>query len=206
GGAGTTGAAGTAAAGTTGAAGRAGGAGTTGAAGTGAAGRGAAGTTGAAGTAAAGTTGAAGTGAAGTMVPTGPLTRIDAAGTAAGGWAADANFVGGRAGQVTTAAIDTSGVTNPAPQTVYQTTRIGTFTYTVPGYMANTMHTARIHFCETYWPPVGDTMGGVNRRTCNVSINGKQVLMNYDIFMKAGAKNMAVVAASTEPANGAGQY
>src|SRR5205085_16309 len=108
------------------------------------------------------TTGAAGS--------TGPLTRIDSAGTANGGWVADVDFTGGRNGQPGTAAIDVTGVTNPAPQSVYQTTRIGSFTYTVPGYTGT--HSVRLHFCETYWPVPPDTVGP-GHRTCNVSINGQ---------------------------------
>jgi hypothetical protein len=103
--------------------------------------------------------------------------------------------------------VDRSGVTNPAPEAVYQTTRIGAFTYTVPGYTAGSMHAVRIHWAETYFPPAGDTMGGANRRLCNVTINGKMVLTNYDIFVKAGnAKMKAVVEQFTEAANAQGQY
>jgi hypothetical protein len=147
----------------------------------------------------AGTTGAAGT--------TGPVIKIDSAGTAMAPWVADVDFTGGNNGQVNNGAVDVTGVTNPATQTVYQTTRIGVnFSYTVPGYPANSNQTVRLHFCETYFPPPGDTMGGANRRTCNVTINGKQVLTNYDIFAKAGAKMKAVVEQFNEPANAQGQF
>jgi hypothetical protein len=201
--AGTTGQAGTtAAAGTSGAAGTRAAAGTTGSAGTTAA----AGTTGTAGTsAAAGTSGAAGTGAAGTAASTGPTTRIDSNGTAAGGWSADVNVTGGNGGLTNNDPVNVTGVANAAPQTVYQTTRIGSFTYTIPGFTGP--HTVRLHFCETYFPQGADTVASaIGKRKCNVSINGKQVLPNYDIIMKSGAKMKAVVEQFTEPPNAQGQY
>jgi hypothetical protein len=93
---------------------------------------------------------------------------------------------------------------NAAPQTVYQTTLIGNgFSYTIPGYTGS--HTVRLHFCETYFPPAGDTMGGVGRRTCNVAINGTMVLTNYDIFAKVG-KDKADVESFTATANASGQF
>jgi hypothetical protein len=138
--------------------------------------------------------------------PTGPAIKIDCNGTASGGWVADIDFVGGNAAQTNAGAVDTSGVTNPAPETVYQTTRIGAFTYTLPGPYTG-LHTVRIHWAETYFPPAGDPTGGANRRLCNVSINGTMVLTNYDIFVKAGnAKMKAVVEQFTVPPNAQGQY
>jgi hypothetical protein len=213
--AGVSGAAGIGAAGTMGTAGMMGMAGTMGTAGMGGAGgkggaggmgvAGGAGGMGGAGGAGGVAGGAAGAGGAGgTPLPT---LRIDAAGTANPPWLADVDFVGGNPGQTVAGAIDVTGVTNPAPQTVYLTTRIGGFTYTIPNYTANSMHTVRIHMCETYFPPPGDTMGGANRRLCNITINGAAVLPNYDIFVKAGnAKMKAVVEQFSIAANGTGQY
>ena len=59
--------------------------------------------------------------------------QISAGGPATGTWLADKDFTGG-ATSATTNAISTSGVTNPAPQSVYQHNRYGNFTYTIPGY------------------------------------------------------------------------
>jgi hypothetical protein len=150
--------------------------------------------------------GTAGAGMAGAGGTTGPVIKIDSAGPAAAPWAADVDFAGGNNGQVNTGAVDLTGVTNPAPAAVYQTTRIGvTFSYTVPGYPANSMQLVRLHFCETYFPPPGDTMGGAGRRTCNVSINGNMVLTNFDIFAKVG-KMKADVEQFTQTANAQGQF
>src|SRR5450432_3989056 len=183
-------------AGTTGTAG-AGGAGGMGTAGmVGTAGMGGAGGKAGAGGATAGAGGAGGAGgAAGTGGAGGaplPTLRIDSA-----SMTANAPFAG---------AIDVTAA-NAAPQAVYQTTRIGAFSYTIPGYTANSMHTVRLHFAETYFPPAGDTMGGAGRRICNVTINGAAVLTGYDIFVKAGnAKMKAVVETFSLAANGTGQY
>lgn len=203
---GTAGAAGTAGTGANSAAGSTGTAGTTDAGATAGAGTtSAAGTTGTAGTTgatrisgSAGVTGAAGTG---------PVFKIDAGGTiSVADFVADTDFTGGMASSHLNT-IDTSGVANPAPAVVYQTshTGVGVFTYTIPGYVANSGHTIRLHFCETYFPVPPATIGP-GQRTCDISINGKTVLANYDIFVKAGAKNKAVVEQFRENASGAGQF
>jgi hypothetical protein len=58
--------------------------------------------------------------------------------------------VGGTAA-ATTNIIDTSGLTNPAPQVVYQSERYGNMTYTLPGLAVGVSHRVRLHFAETYW-------------------------------------------------------
>jgi hypothetical protein len=75
---------------------------------------------------------------------------IDSGGGAAGSFLADTDVSGGST-YSTTAAIDTSGVTNPAPQAVYQTERYGNFTYTIPGLTPGASYTVRLHFAEIYW-------------------------------------------------------
>jgi hypothetical protein len=206
--AGATGGAGkTGAAGSNGAAGKAGSAGTTGAAGaTGVAGStGAAGSSGAAGMAGAGgATGAAG--ASGAAGVSGPTIKINAGTTAVvPPFVADMDFTNGGLNAPTTSAIDLSAVTNPAPEAVYQTARIGGFTYTIPGYAPGSSHTVRLHFCETYFPPAGQTVG-TGQRVCNISLNGTLVLSAYDIFAKAGGKNKAVIEQFTAPADTNGDY
>jgi hypothetical protein len=216
--------AGAGAAGASGSAGAGGRAGTSGAAGSGAAGAagsGAAGAAAGAGVAgsgaagaAAGASGAAGAAGApvvvdagvdtGPVVPTGPVIKINAGGPAVGTFVADKDFTGGTT--VTHAnTIDLSGVTDPAPEAVYQSAHNGNFSYTIPGYTAGTSHTVRLHFCETYFPAT-TAMVGTGQRVCNVSINGAAVLTAYDIFAKAGGKNIAVVEESTRAADSGGNY
>jgi len=124
--------------------------------------------------------------------------QINSGGPAVSPFVADEDFAGG--GTISHAnTIDLSSVTNPAPMAVYQTGRDGNFTYTIPGFAANSSHTVRLHFAETYWGTAGS-------RTFNVTINGTQVLMNFDIFATAGAKNKAVIEQFAEPANSSGQF
>src|ERR1700722_5866642 len=65
---------------------------------------------------------------------------ISAGGPAAAPFVADEAFTGG-APAPTTNAITTAGVTNPAPQSVYQHNRYGNFTYTIPGLTAGASYT-----------------------------------------------------------------
>ena len=123
---------------------------------------------------------------------------INAGGNAEGSFAADEDYSGGTSSS-TTATISTTGVTNPAPEAVYQTERFGNFTYTVPGFAAGSTHTVRLHFAEFYWTSTG-------QRIFNVSINGTTVLSNFDIVAAAGGADKAIVEQFTEAANSSGQY
>ena len=122
--------------------------------------------------------------------------QISAGGPATGTWVADKDFTGGATAAVTNA-ISTTGVTNPAPQSVYQHNRYGNFTYAIPGFTAGTSYTIRLHFAEEYWTTAGS-------RTFNVLIDGTQVLTNFDIFATAGGEYKAVVEQFTAvaPTNG----
>jgi hypothetical protein len=122
--------------------------------------------------------------------------QINAGGAAASPFSADTDFSGGTTTS-TGNTIDTSGVTNPAPQAVYQSNRYGNFTYTIPALTASAAYTVRLHFAETYWTQAG-------QRTFNVSINGQQVLTNFDILATAGAANKAVVEQFSATADSSG--
>jgi beta-glucanase (GH16 family) len=126
-----------------------------------------------------------------------PASAINAGGSAQGNFATDADFAGGTASS-STKTISTSGVTNPAPQAVYQTERFGNFTYTIPGFAAGSSHTVRLHFAEFYWTNTG-------QRVFNVSINGTQVLTDFDIVAAAGGPLKAVIEQFTTTANASGQ-
>jgi hypothetical protein len=130
--------------------------------------------------------------------PTASGIQIDCGGPAVIPFIADTDFAGG--GTINHAnTINLSGVANPAPMPVYQTARIGNFTYTVSGFNPGSIHTVRLHFAETFFSTTGS-------RTFNVSINGTSVLTNFDIVSAAGAKNMAVVEQFTQPASSTGHY
>jgi malectin (di-glucose binding ER protein) len=121
---------------------------------------------------------------------------ISAGGPAAAPFVADEDFAGG-ATAASTNAITTTGVTNPAPQSVYQHNRYGNFTYTVPGLTAGASYTVRLDFAEEYWTTAGS-------RTFNVLINGSQVLTNFDIFATAGGEFKAAAESFTATASSAG--
>jgi len=122
---------------------------------------------------------------------------LNAGGTAVGAFAGDGDFSGGTTDS-TTAAINTSGVTNPAPQAVYQSERYGNFTYTATDLMPGATYTVRLHFAEIYWDAAG-------QRLFNVQINGKQVLTKFDIFARAGGKDKAIVRQFTATADASGR-
>ncbi len=111
---------------------------------------------------------------------------------------ADSNVTGGTQAAPVTTTIDTSGVASPAPQGVYQTERYGNFTYTFTGLTSGLLYKLRLHFAETYWTAVG-------QRRFNVSINGFQVLTNFDIIAAAGAANKANIQEFSVLPNGSGQ-
>jgi beta-glucanase (GH16 family) len=110
---------------------------------------------------------------------------VNSGGSATGQFVADA-YVSGGTTSSSTATIDTSAVTAPAPQAVYQTERYGNFTYTFTGLTSGLSYKVRLHFAEYYWTAVG-------QRVFNVFINGTQVLTNFDIIATAGAANKATI-------------
>jgi hypothetical protein len=95
--------------------------------------------------------------------------------------------------------IDLSHVTNPAPMAVYQSARIGNFSYTLPGFTPGTNYMIRLHFAETYFTTAGS-------RVFSVSINGVQVLTDFDIVAASGGINIAIIEQFLEPANASGDF
>src|SRR4029079_9138382 len=101
--------------------------------------------------------------------------QIDTGSTsAAAPFVADRYSTGGTTRTVTNT-ITTSGVTNAAPQAVYQSERSGTSTYTIPSLPAAATYTVRLHFAELFQTASG-------KRVFNVLINGTTVLSHFDIF------------------------
>jgi len=121
---------------------------------------------------------------------------INAGGGAAGSFVGDTDYQGGSR-YSTSHAIDTTGVSNPAPQSVYQSERYGNFTYTIPNFTPGASYTVRLDFAEIYWNQAG-------RRLFNVKINGSQVLTNFDVFATAGGKFKAIAEQFTAIADASG--
>jgi Malectin domain/PQQ-like domain len=131
----------------------------------------------------------------GNDLPTG--IRINAGGVAAGAFLSDVDYVGGSTSSVAKAVI-TTGVNNPAPQSVYQSDRFGKATYTIPNLNPGQQYVVRLHFAETYFNTTG-------ARIFNVAINGTTVLQNFDIVATAGTSFTAVVKEFQVVANNSGQ-
>jgi hypothetical protein len=123
---------------------------------------------------------------------------IDVGGKATGSWLADTAFSGGSS-SVSTSNVNTSRVTNPAPQGVYQTNRNGTrLTAVITNLTPLAAYTVRLHFAELFWNAAG-------KRAFNASINGVSVLTTFDIFAAAGGKYIAVVKQFSTSADASGK-
>lgn len=136
-------------------------------------------------------------------VVTSPLVlAINAGGGTQDSFVADIDSTGGST-YTSSDTVDTNAVTTPAPQTVYQSVRYGNFSYSIPNLIANGTYTVRLHFSEPYWG-TGNNGGGDGSRIFNVSVNGSQVLSNYDIYGNAGGANRAIIEQipATADANG----
>jgi hypothetical protein len=123
-----------------------------------------------------------------TPTPTPPpsltlVKAINAGGGATGNFVADTGFNQGNTYSDTSSSINTAGVTNPAPQIVWQTCRWNaSFTYTLSGLTAGVSYTLRLDWAELTWTAAG-------QRKFNVAINGTQVLSAFDVFATAGYKS-----------------
>jgi fibronectin type 3 domain-containing protein len=126
------------------------------------------------------------------------ILAIDAGGGAVGSFAADTDFVGNSLTYVTGNSIDTSGVFQAPPQSVYQSMRYADppgFGYNITGLTPGATYTVRLNFEEP-------TLFGPNRRVFNVTLNGAAFLTNFDIYVAAGnAGNKAVAEVGTATAD-----
>ncbi len=131
--------------------------------------------------------------------PTGTLvTAINAGGGASGNFVADTDYNQGNQFSDTSTSINTAGVSNPAPQAVYQTCRWNSsFTYTIPGLTAGQSYTVRLDWAELTFQSAG-------QRVFNVAINGNTVLSKFDVYATAGYKT-ALAKQFTATANSSGQ-
>ncbi len=125
------------------------------------------------------------------------IAAINSGGRAVGVFSADKDVRGGRS-FTTNAVIDTTGITDPAPQQVYQSARIGDFVYTISNLNPQTAYQVQLLFAD-----FRDTRPG--QRQFDVSINGQSVLVNFDIIAQAGGPNKALVKQFDISANSHGQ-
>ncbi len=130
--------------------------------------------------------------------PTSGRVFIDSGGGDVGNFIADTDYAGGNQAS-NFAAVDTSLISAPVPpQAVFQSERWGASTYTVGGLVPGSDHTVTLYFNEIYWTQAG-------QRKFNVSINGQQVLTNFDIIGATGAENRAIGKQFAASANANGQ-
>lgn len=92
-------------------------------------------------------------------------------------WSADANYKGGL-----TYSTD-QPISNTSDTALYQTERYGNMKYNLS--VPNGNYTVILKFAEIYWKTTGS-------RIFNVSMNGVQVLSNFDIFAAAGGAQKAI--------------
>jgi hypothetical protein len=99
-------------------------------------------------------------------------------------WMPDESSAGGRR-STTTAQIE--GTADPA---LYQTDRVGHFTYSIP-VAEGSRYTVRLHFAES-WFSQADPSGGIGSRVFDVYCNGTTLLKNFDILKEAGGGRRAI--------------
>ncbi len=97
---------------------------------------------------------------------------------------------------ITDSPIDVSAVNKPAPQEVYQSILYSEkpFFYTLTGlnkdrsprFIDGNQYVLRLHFAETIYTQAG-------QRKFNVSVNGENILSDFDIIAEAGAPNKAII-------------
>ena len=100
------------------------------------------------------------------------------------GYAADCYYKGGNQ-EADDEVIATDGVPHADAPILYRTDRHGPCSYSIPVTQGH-VYKVLLHFAETYYT-------GPHEREFNVSINGEQVLHNFDVFASAGGKDRALV-------------
>ena len=94
-------------------------------------------------------------------------------------WLSDRYFQGGYVFESGDHAI--SGTREPR---IYQSRREGTFAYDIP--LPPGVYELRLHFAETLYGENNVAGGGESSRVFNVSINGQEVLHEFDVLSEAG--------------------
>jgi hypothetical protein len=110
--------------------------------------------------------------------------------TVVGSFIGDTDVVGGNDDVVTNPITIPAAIASvAAPAAVYADAHQGVVTYTIPNLPATRTYTVVLHFAELFFQTA-------NSRQFNVSINGTQVLTNFDIFAAAGNANFTAVVQS----------
>lgn len=83
-------------------------------------------------------------------------------------------------------AQDLSGLTNPAPEGVYQTTVYAWSSITIGSLVSTSTYKLRFHFSEVYY-----TLPG--QRRIDILVNGVTVINDLDIVAAAGGANKGLI-------------
>lgn len=129
-----------------------------------------------------------------------PVYQVNAGPGSASPFIAQDGFVFGGNDFQDLSPIDMSGVTDPAPEFVYQSEHYGDQTWTFPSLTPGSTYTVRLHFCEIY--PPDSFPGG---RVFNVDIQGSRYLDSYDLYAHTGGPYIATVEQTTAVANEDGE-
>ena len=121
-------------------------------------------------------------------------------GPTTGSFAADAGYTCSLSTNTVTNTVSTAGVSNPAPQAIYQTERWRPFTTLLPQLTPSKLYKARLHFAE-----ISPFVSAAGDRQFNVALNGTQVLTNFDLLAAAGAKFRAITRQFNVTTDSAGQ-
>lgn len=148
------------------------------------------------------TVGAVGVSAA--AIPSVAVLQQNAGGGAVSPYAADANYFNTDSVWTTASSIDRTGVSNPAPEAVYQTYRGAAngqpWYYALPGFNAGQAYLLRLHWAEIFYTGAD----GVGFRVFDVKVNGQLMLSHLDVFQQAGGPNIAIVEELFVLADGSG--
>ena len=121
-------------------------------------------------------------------------------GPTVGSFNPDAPYTSSLSTHSVTNTIDLGAATDPAPLAVYQSERWRSFTCILPGLTPSKLYKARLHFAE-----ISPSVAALGDRQFNVSLNGLQVLTNFDLLAATGAKFRATTRQFNVTTDSAGQ-
>ncbi len=124
---------------------------------------------------------------------------INSGGGAAGAFSADSNFIGSTNTLSVTNTIDVTGAVNPAPAAVYQSERLGEFSYLLNNLVPGSNYTLRLHLAE-----IAPAVNNPGERQFNISVDGLPVLTDFDVLASAGGKYRALTRVVQKVADSSG--
>ena len=98
-------------------------------------------------------------------------------------WQGDRFFKGGES------ASSTQAVARTLDPTIFQQYREGDFSYEIP--LKRGVYEMRLYFAEPQFGPTTFSGGGESSRVFSIDMNGKPLLVNFDIYSDAGGSNIA---------------